>query len=563
MSTFESIAVRTVDQAILSLHGKLVEWQPLRLQVIHKQIREQCGDALVDVNRMDRFDASVRQYLAGGFESLNTLDHLMLAYGISQSHPELNGQGLLGEEVYLDDLLNGWTGLCRQADSPSAFQIWRGIFLAVFKTEAGHSGLDRARSFLSDTWLDIRSRRPAPQWVSTLHDHAELLGRTPANRYAADWLNGSRESVRQLSEVISIPSTSWFWADLVGSIVRKVCETTNDAKFREQFYVALDLCRDHCSGNMRLSNQVLATVLDRYAACTSQIRDERLLSEILTAWGSPQLNLSSKQHLWSAASDEARHMVCSWLAEEDLQDFDELCRRAQQVDGRRLAYWLRFKRQISYSKLVLGDALRQSNDADTRNFRERKKGRLAWLTPQPSALNNAIILRIGDWWLMEFSETGNAFHPFLDSKLKFDPGKSHYSLYELKPKSAVAASGAEKLTHQNRNWEEKFDRFLSDRGIWPDKVGMDSVRRKVANAEHSKPVTTTSVAESLKVPQNFNLSFTLLAELSSLGARTVDNRPKGGPFWILIPEPPQGIKNVMSEHGFKFAESRGFYHPKK
>ncbi len=567
MSTFNGTLSRTIDHAIYKMSSGLSDWKPRQLESALARIRTQCNESVVDVRRGDRFDAALAALLDDGVSALSTLDHLVLAYGLSHHHDRLNGSNLLNHHDQLYVLLSAWTDLCLIPENPSSLQVWRGVLLSVFKSSSADSGLSVARAFLSETWPLVRVRKWSPQWLSALSRHGDLFGERPVGRYVAEWLRGSRDSVEELKVTVEIPESSWFWDDLVTAVVGEICQLPDDRKFREQIDNALDLRANH----PRLADGILAQVLNRYASCANPSRHERVLSDVLASWNSPQLNLSTTQHRWRAASDDARRMVCGWLAEEDLQDFDELCRREQQVDGRRLKYWLRFKEQISYSRLVLGDNLRESQDADIRSFRNRKKGRLAWLTPQPSALNNAIILRIGGWWFVEFSEVGNACYPYKTDAVKLDFDKQRYSINELKSGRAVIASGSKTLIHR-RDWEPDFDRFLADRDIWPDGVrsgasSQTAPRPMVTNTpvlsnDRGRPLTVQDswpVIEPLRMPDEFSLPVGALTELGALGAKIVDHRSNGGAFWIEVKGPGRRLIKVLQLCGFRFVESRGFY----
>ena len=48
-------------------------------------------------------------------------------------------------------------------------------------------------------------------------------------------------------------------------------------------------------------------------------------------------------------------MVQEWVAREDLQDFFTVIKDDEEVDSRRLDYWMRFIKQIQFAKIYLGD----------------------------------------------------------------------------------------------------------------------------------------------------------------------------------------------------------------
>ena len=282
-----------------------------------------------------------------GIGALGNFDHVLLAYNLAQNHSLLGRATLLSQGDILASLLTAW---CDPVIKGRGLFIWRGALMSYFRATSKGAEFLQLREFLERTLEYLRSRKHAPDWLHAVLAHPELLAENPARPLAQPWVDGERTNIEKLKSILEIPESSWFWSDFVTAVVDVCCEPASDALFDGRKDNALDLAGMFPDQ----SASILVCVVNRSAQCKSTPRYDRLLALVLDAWGSPQLGFSGNKHKWSDASSKAVEMVCSWLAEEDLEDFRLYCRGDDSVDDRRLAYWLRFKKQISFSKLILG-----------------------------------------------------------------------------------------------------------------------------------------------------------------------------------------------------------------
>lgn len=556
MSALSGRLQQCLNQSIERLQRHGATWSPRTLEDSRIQI---CGTRdlpLFDPRSTSRLDDALKRLVEGGARKVAPRDHVVLAYNLAQSHPDLDGKSLLDSMPHLSPLLDSWRKLLSQRGSYR--QIWRGALLSLFRGARTDAGFEATRRFLLDTLSVLRSAKFRPTWLDAIERHPKLLTEQAVSAYVIDWLEGRRQRVDELTELVELPMQGWFWTGLIEAVLEACCETSNDALFDERWPIALKLIEDH----PYCRDLVLGRVLSRYAEKKLAIRRDDLLQISLDAWGSPQLGADVVGH-WSNTSDDARSMVCGWLAEEDLEDFAAFCKGDDSVDGRRLAYWLRFKKQIIFSRIVLGSAIHDAEDKQSREFIARKKGRLGYLRGTPH--DNAIMLRIGSWWFVEFSKKGNACYPYREDLLPFNPADQYLDLArDLKNTQAVENGGGERLTHMAAVWEERFDRFLSNRGIWPDATGKIAVRAAVGSqaasqnqARLGKPEISVARETGLST---LGLGQILLDELKSFAPRLVDNRGKRGALWIeLARAPGSSLQRSMERHGFRYAKGRGFY----
>lgn len=466
MNGFATHLDQQISNSIASLLDRLSVWKPVQLTQEVVTIGSKYGEALGNMKRSDRLEAAIGRLLNGGVASLTRFDHRVLAHNLATSHAMLGDRSLFQHMEYLEPLLERWQSDIRGARG--ALFIWRAVLLSVFDGGMDDPGVVRGRDFLGATWASVSEGDIQPDWLVTLQAHQEIFGKNPSWRYANDWLEGSTESLESLRLAVFISPGSWFWKHLVRNIIAAI-EKRPDSIFRGQLDALLDF-RKFLGGLSEIyTRPILQVALERYAKCSKRPRHDRLLEELISDWGSPQLMQSTDQHNWTLVSPGALAMVRSWLAEQDLEAFALLCKQLNQVDSGRLAYWLRFVRQVEYSQLIIGYDFLNSSDVDIRKFvkRERERGRLARLLDSPQ--NNAIVLKIGKWWFVEFSQKGNACYPYKEDACDLNFGERQYTLDELKSKEAVECSGAERLLHFD-GWEERADEKLSWWGVRPDSV---------------------------------------------------------------------------------------------
>jgi hypothetical protein len=584
MNAEPSMIESAINSCILHLQQTEKVRHCSRLTDAHAALLKQREQPILDPSRADRFSEALARLLSQGTNALNRYEHIFLAYNLGQSHHLLDGDSLFDRNAILESLLAEWRRILALGDG---LFIWRGALLSYFRVAVKNSGSRSTQIFLFASLDFLRVSKRVPSWLKIVLAKPELLSDAPTTQLAKQWISGDRGQVEQVAADLEIPANSWFWTDLVGTIVHACCNTTDDNQFAENFPVALDLT----SLYPNQTTAILTRVINRYSVQSATPRDDRILGLALETWGSPQLGFDGNKHKWSVASRGATLMVCGWLAEEDLEDFRVFCAGDETVDDRRLAYWLRYKKQISFSKLVLGRTIWNADDRKTKEFLRRKKGRVASL----SSIRNALILRIGKWWFIEFSEKGKACCPYregcgFDLGLSF--GQDSFSEGQLRSVAAIEASGGQRLIHRGY-WEAEFDSFLASKRIWPDSVVM--ARKERAAERSDRPESTIEKdADVLQTPvpgvrtrvlsasqrisyeppaEIDNSEGAVMALLDSLAlspgqarelARATsslkDNRVVGGRLWIELDDEPSGeLQNAMRQRGFRHANGRGFY----
>ncbi|WP_244671838.1 EH signature domain-containing protein [Pseudoxanthomonas spadix] len=533
-----------LQRMMAPVHELQVTPVPLkRLREAVSVMREELGTTPAGFDSPQWFNKSLRRLLNEGANALSERDDMILASQFVASSELLNGQSIAARQDLSVPLMQRWQK--RIGDSLLGPLLWRTVFVAYFLL--GES-VEREvyRGFLQRTLPKLKAQRVPPGWLPTVEEHKDVFGLTPSKRYVIEWTAGDERALDALSDHVEIPGSSWFWAEFVGNALAKL-EDMNDVEFERSSPRFLSLLS-------RFPNQqdaVLTALVERAAKSPDNLLNQKILERVIDAWGNPQLDLSDRSHRWSQVSDEARQWICRCLAEEDLADFFELIKSSSRVlsamDQRRFEYWKRFTGRMQFTKLVLGSFFNSTSNTDIGRFIKKRQGRLGWLTSS-TPTNIAMLMKLGDHWFVEFAETGNACYGYEESTRPFKVNDKSLSLYQLKNQRLAKY----RLSHHGP-WESEFDRTLARVGIRPNGVqqGGRSPTKRAANA----PSAIADVDQLLP-----SLPAHLARELSLTRKAIVDNRNKGGSYWVeLSSKPSNELIEAMNVAGFRFASSRGFY----
>lgn len=499
-----------------------------------RAVKSRFGAGVSSRTTGDRVNRLVDQLRRDPSRSLTRGDRFVLAHSLSSPLAVLNQRPIIETNDLASVLLNDWEAAAERGTIRASH--WRGLFHSYLQSNRGPN-TERLRRLLQSTASGILSEESVLRpWAAGLRRHRQILDAKPCERYVAELLDGDAGLLEDLLDTVSVPDASWFWQEMTMTATSAI-ERWAAPQLIERIPTLLDLATRIFGGR----DPILVATLDRYARFDSAGCRLDLLTYALEAWQSPQL---ARNALWSQVSEEARRMVCGWLALEDLEDFYQLCQDSRQIDQRRLQFWLRFKGQMDYTQIVMGQALQWSRDPDIRAFRERKKGRFALLSGG-SASNNAIVMQIGEWVFVEFSQTGNACFVYRSSVAPFKLGESRYSLTDLK---AVLPDSDDfgRLIHR-ANWErDTFLPFLRSRRLVPDSESSRAAIWQVP--EGASPTELSSP-----------LSAALEVQLRSAGARLADHRDAGGNYWVLAERLPSHLRLWLEDRGFKEKASKGWY----
>lgn len=522
-----------LDKCLARFERRLPPIDVTRLAKTAERIRAQFGSFNAPAMAEDRIEAAVRQ-ATRDFDHLRSGQRLLLAFALAQPLAALGGKCLYERESVLNVLLSAWERDARRGTL--RLSHWKGLFHSYMQVPAGKAQQRLARLLRAGLEPAIQARRHPPAWLEGFRRHEHLLSRSPCAPYLADLMDGRSEQLQDLTEHagVSIPPVSWFWQRLKADVLDQIARM-GKASFIESIktFIGMD-------GLIPLvTNDLVKALLERYEACSDHAKHPALMDFALNAWSSPQLdsNLS-----WNECSKAAREMVCRWIAKEDLEQFYRLCKGDHEVDEERLEFWLCFQKQMTYTQILLGRGMRHSSEPGIRKFvtERTRQGRLGDLVGGTN--NNAMVMQIGRWVFVEFSQIGTACRCIEVMDRTFETGQSEYALSELR------STGEQWVHMPSGAWQSKFQERLAIKGIYPDD-GRSATRPQVA-----KPAKKSTSSVRGDAPD--------VRKLISMGLRVSDHRSKGGALWVFTPARTSGSTLAdLTAMGFRYAKSKGaWYH---
>lgn len=453
---------------------------------------------------------------------------------------------------------------------------WHGLLYSYFNfdLEAGKDQLTRAgwkalRAFLERTWplIDRQAGNALiPDWLGVLRQEAEVLSTKPIQKYSMAYLRGETGPTDRLAADLGIPPSSWFWHALVLGAVRRAAAET-DAEFRRLVSRLIELIQ----GKPGFRDEALEAILIRYHACKGAPPDERLRDFVCqpTVWKNPKLKAAGIATAWNRVPDPVWQMVLGWVNERNLKDFFDILAARNNADEGRLAFWSKYLKQITWTRLVFGSetmALKRTNTG-IRDLIAREQGAYAQLTGKPEV--DAFMMRIGTYLIVEFSKKPNACYVYQAEQPPFEPYASQYDggTDDLAAGFRQEVGYALRIVH-TRGWSDRAEGGLQRLGIWPDERAS---RWSKSSASTAGTVTSTRATGStnserrptaaLNGPDMGSLK-TLLRRFP--GAAIDDKRTgsKDGRLWVEDKSQSAQLEAELKALGFRWAASRqAWYYP--
>jgi hypothetical protein len=251
-------------------------------------------------------------------------------------------------------------------------------------------------------------------------------------------------------------------------------------------------------------------------------------------------------------------MVSGWLKLRLIKDFFGLLSEDRWADSRRLNYWLRFEPVIREMWFALGaDALSDPRN-DYVEIRQRANGHVLDLVGGTPTSNNAFLMHLGEYLVIEFGVTANACYVYRYDHL---PARIQRRLTNAKPGTVVdiaelkARGHAARLLH-NGSWEPSFDAILCPLlGFIPSMaVDLRSLRRAAPLKNSSDHVASAPVS---KMPSFSRQEF---EEFRARHGFEVDDRvAKGGCLWVRVDAANPQISERLKNWGFTYRPAMGWW----
>ncbi len=474
---------------------------------------------------------------------------------------------------YLDALLKSYE---TDASHENLWRLtWYGLLCSYFTfdiataTELENAGWIKLQTTLSRTWpyIDKSSGQSVmPDWVKVIRQNQNLLTLAAADSYAHDYLNGADERVRQLAEDLGVPQHSWFWHRLVLGAVTLSCSQP-DAAFTAKIPRLISLIEERPV----FRDEALVAMLTRYHACLRnevhpELRDFAVRRDV---WKNPKLKAAGIATAWNRVTEPVWRMVLGWINKGNLKLFFELIAGRLNADEGRLAFWSQYLNQISWTRLAFGTDTFDyaSQNKAVRNLIEQEEGAYARLLGGKS--EDAFIMAIGEYTIVEFSKQGNACYIYRTKDLQFDKDSSSYkgSTESDDLKYGYYSGAQERITHPP-GWQADAAIKLRVLGIMPD-VSTSKSKAKFTPPPvlevHQPAPQASNKSSHFPAPKYAKFS---MEELSALvngwqDASIRDMRStKGGRLWVEDPQKRRALAARLQALGFKWANKRdAWYYP--
>lgn len=458
-SPIEALKHRLAESVrVLAPEGRLFTSAGVeKMRVRVERIRREIGDR-PSTPSADRICGALHKMRLGKPATLNGAEFFFICWGLTT---RCGNQSILMED---DSRFTEWMSEVRRRQPTTL--AWQGLLDAYFRYERvaeqamGEKNWDRLRGWLEQDLAGLRQRTPVGMlpllpWLNTLSDQRNLLGNNPCRPYAEEALRGEHRRIDHIKADLGIPQTSWFWRELVYSQIEEAVGWRDDARFKQVLDTLLTQLKDHPV----LRDKGLAKLLTRYAGCTNKSLHEGLKQLSVEAWGSPQL---AQQARWGHVEPGVKAMVSQWLVLEDLEDFFERLQAGGLADTRRLTFWKRFIKQISFSHVALSSHLWWSKQPNWVEFKQKKRGRISRLDGGGGA-KNAFIMKIDGYYFVEFGESGDACYGYMAGSEPFSLGAGQLTYPDdLKDKPSCSFWGSH--IDGLKTWEHKF---MEGSAKWP------------------------------------------------------------------------------------------------
>ena len=402
---------------------------------------------------------------------------------------------------------------------------------------------------LSPIYKSSSERGIIPDWLSTLYEHKNLLDANPCKRYADSLTKGITDELKEVCDGLGIESSSWVWNEAFLAYVQTVC-AMRDEPFTGHLNGVLELING--KGLIRLPEamaiEATARCVTRYSKSANTSEHPFLRDTCVRKIGNPML----EQTKWDAfvEHEPARLMVTSWLKQRLIKDFFELLAQDGAADIRRLNYWLTWEKHITEMWFYLGEMAYKDQRSVFQDVRERMGGSIRQLEEPSRPENNAFVMRIGEYMVIEFSTKNNAMFIYQADQASADMKYKNRTTTRLKKLKGSLG----KNPHMG-NWESTFDHVLRHR--LSKSIPAASRQTSLYSNRSSNPLPTNSM-ESNTLQLNMN---ELKSVVAVSNARIEDHRAKQGNLWVTLADKTKdpSLSSYLERRGFKYVHGKGYW----
>lgn len=502
----------------------------------------------------------------GKLDSFRDLKYTCYGLTLRQGKDEST---LLGDEKLYTALIDEVHGVTKE---PRKFRkCYQGLLNSYLNFPADDSSTDvekrnweHLRSYLRKQLRLILTVEPIASWIHVLEAHENLLKSNPCKRYAEGLREGKWDELEELAQGLAISSASWVWKEAVLAHVQAVADLRADIAFRQE----LDLALHALEGKRvplgdELRKTGTASLLRRYARCSDHPQHEALLDQALHCFGKPWLNRTA----WDAyvGDEDALRLIDGWTKTGLIQDFFQLLADDGVADLSRMRFWPQFVPVISDIWFAMGSYAHDSRDPKYFKLRQRIGRERILKFAGSSYTNNAFIMRIGPFYLIEFGQKGRAAYLIHADRWRepLTPGAS----VQLAVHRLQSMSG-EQMRHYPLPWEKTFCNVICPRiGWWPGSPPpkptariTESLAGRPMESKKKSPSTQRGTAAGAKHETEEDPFFAALtSRLADYVLQIDDLRRKGGCLWVRADTKDQALNRILLGAGFTYSGGNGWW----
>lgn len=556
----------SLREALLDRFASPVWGAPEVIHQVLKEVKKRFDSPEASVSDQS-IAASVWSFRrTGKIDSFRNLKYTCYGLTIRQGKDEST---LLGDEKLYPALIDEVHGLAKE---PRKFRkCYQGLLNSYLNFPADESSTDTEKR----NWEDLRNYlrkqlrlilavEPVASWIHVLAAHENLLKPNPCKRYADGLREGKWDELEELAHGLAISSASWVWKEAVLAHVQAVAQIRADIVFRQE----LDLALHALEGKrVSLSDEVrktgTASLLRRYTKCGDRPQHEALLDHALACFGKPWLNRTA----WDAYVDDedALRLIDGWIKTALIQDFFQLLADDGVADLSRMRFWPQFVPVISDIWFAMGSYAHDSRDPKYLKLRQQigRERILKFASPTPT--NNAFIMRMGPFYLIEFGQKGRAAYLVHADRWKepLTPGATvQLAVHRLQ------SMGGEQMRHYPLPWEKTFCNVICPRiGWWPGSPppkpttrNRESLATRNTESKKKSPSTQRGTASgAAHQTEEDPFLAALMSRLADYGLQVDDLRRKGGCLWVRADTKDQSLNRILLGAGFTHSGSNGWW----
>lgn len=502
----------------------------------------------------------------GKLDSFRDLKYTCYGLTLRQGKDEST---LLGDEKLYPALIDEVHGVTKE---PRKFRkCYQGLLNSYLNFPADDSSTDvekrnweHLRNYLRKQLRLILTVEPIASWIHVLEAHENLLKSNPCKRYAEGLREGKWDELEELAQGLAISSGSWVWKEAVLAHVQAVADIRADIAFRQELDLALHALKGkRVPLGDELRKTGTASLLRRYARCSDHPQHEALLDHALHCFGKPWLNRTA----WDAyvGDEDALRLIDGWTKTGLIQDFFQLLADDGVADLSRMRFWPQFVPVISDIWFAMGSYAHDSRDPKYVKLRQRIGRERILKFAGSSYTNNAFIMRIGPFYLIEFGQKGRAAYLIHADRWRepLTQGASvQLAVHRLQ------SMGGEQMPHRPLPWETTFCNKICPRiGWWPGSPSPKPTAR-ITEALAGRPTESKkknsstqrgTAAGAAHDTEEDPFFAALMSRLTDYGLQIDDLRRKGGCLWVRADTKDQSLNRILLGAGFTYSGGNGWW----